>query len=92
MGKGCGSGRQVSGSFRGDVKLMGCHECDRLLARSRYLERIYTVTVDELTARIATSSAREYIDLQSVSGNARSDSDTARFELQKHKRSHVNTG
>jgi hypothetical protein len=68
---------------------MDCYECDHLLAKHRQLERVYTLLIEKLTARIATSSAREYMDLRSVASEARSDSDTARFELQEHRRRHV---
>ena len=68
---------------------MECSECAGLRAEYERLERAYATAIDALAANVGIVRAGEYTWLRAAADEARSDSEVARLELEKHKRIHA---
>jgi hypothetical protein len=68
---------------------MECSECARLKEKCEQLERAYAYALQELTDRAGISSAHEFLKMQAVADETRSDIEAARAELDEHKRIHA---
>lgn len=71
------------------VSVTRCPTCDRLTAEFEHLEWLYGRAILVLASLRETADADEYMKLRKLTNEARLDSETARRELEKHRRIHA---
>jgi hypothetical protein len=68
---------------------MECAECKRLMVEFEKVGRSYTAAMKALLARRETAPSLEYVRLRTANDEARIDYESARLDLEQHKRTHA---